>query len=69
MASATVEAVIRADEAYGIGTFRKITGMGDAALRAARKAGLPVRKVGTRSYIVGADWLDYLKRQPSRVDN
>lgn len=69
MAVAAVEAVIRAGEAYSIGTFRKITGMGDAAMRAARRGGLPIRKVGTRSYILGSDWLAYLERQPARVDN
>lgn len=69
MAPVAVENVIRAGEAYPLPIFKRLTGMGDAAMRAARKNGLPLKKVGTRTFILGADWLSYLERQPARVDD
>lgn len=51
---------------YSRDAFFKVTGMGIAALRHARQRGLIVRRNGTRSWILGSDFIDYLKEN-SRV--
>jgi len=53
--------VIRADAAYSLAEFKARTGMGRDAMTEARKRGLTVRRSGTRSYILGQDWLAYLE--------
>lgn len=69
MMSTAAEHIIRAGEAYPLPVFKRISGLRDAAMRAARRNGLPIRKVGTRSYILGDDWLRFLQRCPARVDD
>ena len=39
---------------------QQVTGLGKAALRTARGAGLSVRYVGGRGWILGRDWIDYV---------
>lgn len=53
-------AVIRADAAYRLDDFRARTGMGEWAMREARRAGLRVVTVGGKRWIRGADFLDFL---------
>jgi len=54
------EATIRDSESYTLNEFRRRTGLGVAALRAARRRGLRVTRVGSRSYVRGKDWNRYL---------
>lgn len=51
---------IRSDVAYPLESFMEIAGLSWAALRAARSRGLKVCKVGKRSWVRGADWLEHL---------
>jgi hypothetical protein len=47
------------DRLYPLEVFAKITGLGRAALRTARHAGLVVRYVGGRGWVLGQDWIEY----------
>jgi hypothetical protein len=58
-------APLRADEIYPLSIFMQKTGLGSKAMRMARKAGLVVRRVSTRSYVKGADFSQWLDSQPS----
>lgn len=60
--------VVRADEAYPLETFCKATGMGRAAVREARAAGLRVYRFGLRSWVLGDDWLNFLRDHAAVVD-
>ncbi len=63
MATTQIQLRIAADEAYGLTVFRERTGLTKDGLRRARDAGLSLRKVGTRYYVLGRDWIDWLARQ------
>lgn len=52
---------IRADSVYPLEVFRRRTGLDTWAMRQARRAGLRVVRVGRRGFILGSDWVDYLK--------
>ncbi len=52
---------IRADEVLPLECFMRASGLGRAALREARRSGLIVRRVHNRGFIIGSDWLDYLR--------
>lgn len=54
--------VIRADEAYTLTEFRKRTGLGSTAFRGARAAGLRVIALGRKRYVLGVDWIEFLKQ-------
>lgn len=56
------EQVIRKDESYTVGEFRKRAGLGDYAYRRARKEGLRVVEIGKKRYVRGIDWLEHLDR-------
>jgi len=58
-----VNSEVAKDRAYSLDDFKTRTGLGDAGLRAARRAGLQIRYAHNRGYILGADWLAYLKDQ------
>lgn len=62
------DGVIEAGKVYPIATFRTLTGMGTAALREARKKGLLVRRVGLRSFVLGQDFLDFVREHGQPVD-
>jgi hypothetical protein len=49
-------------EVYPLPVFKQLTGLGGWALREARRAGLPVAKVGRCSYVRGQDFADYLEK-------
>ncbi|WP_442484790.1 hypothetical protein [Aeoliella sp. SH292] len=53
---------IRSDSSYTQAEFERITGLGRAAIRAARRRGLTVRRVGRTNYIIGREWNDYLAK-------
>ena len=50
---------IRADGMYTLAEIRARLGLGPYALREARRRGLPVRKIGRRSYVLGKDILAF----------
>jgi hypothetical protein len=53
---------IRADEAYGLKQFGQFAGLKETALKAARANGLKVVYCHGRAYVLGSDWLEYLRR-------
>lgn len=53
MAKQEPPGVIRADESYTLREFRLRSGLGDYALRQARRAGLKITPVGKKRYILG----------------
>ena len=55
---------VRPDELYPLGAFRRISGLGDTALREARRAGLRVIYRHGRGFILGADAIRYLTTDP-----
>lgn len=61
MANMVADEPIKAGEAYPLKVFQRISGLQDGALREARRNGLPVRRVGIRSYVLGEDWLNFLR--------
>lgn len=63
MASATpTHGEIRADAAYALPDFMRITGLGSKCVRRARRECLPVTRCGRRSYILGKHWLAHLDK-------
>lgn len=67
--AATDSGAIVADAAHPLPAFRKLTGMGTAALREVRHKGLPVRKIGLRSFILGRDWLEFVAKHGKLVES
>ncbi len=62
MPAASVPAeVIETSKVYPLAEFKRVTGMGTAALREARRKGLIVRRVGLRSFIRGEDFDAYVR--------
>jgi hypothetical protein len=59
--------LVRAGECYTLPEFRRRTGLENAAIRSARRAGLIVRRVGRRSYVLGDDFLEFLRTHADRV--
>ena len=47
---------------YPLSDLQARTGLGAAALRTARRAGLKVRYTGGRGYVKGADFIDYVEQ-------
>ncbi|MEX2119577.1 MAG: hypothetical protein WD847_08280 [Pirellulales bacterium] len=54
---------IKADVAYPLPLFMRLSGMSSWAMRTAKKNGLRVRAAGNRKFVLGNDWLEYLSRQ------
>jgi hypothetical protein len=52
-------APIEPDSLYPVAVLKRITGLGDAALRQARRAGLVVRYLHGRAYVCGHDFIRY----------
>ena len=52
--------MILSDATYTLGEFQRISGLGEAALRKARRQGLVVSRVGRRGFVTGRDFQDYL---------
>lgn len=59
--------VIRADCAYSLEQVKARLGLGTAAIRTARRKGLTVRRVGRKSFILGADILAYIQEHANIV--
>lgn len=67
MTTIMAEPVIRADECYPLPVFKKLTGMGAAALREARRKGLPVRRIGLRAFVLGRDFMEFVENHGKLV--
>ena len=52
--------VILSDATYPLREFQRISGLGEAALRKARRKGLVVTHVGRCGFVKGRDFQDYL---------
>jgi hypothetical protein len=52
-------------KAYPLAEFARQTGMNKAALRSARRSGLPVRYHGNKGFVLGADFLQWLDSLPT----
>lgn len=59
--------VITADATYTLAVFCRKTGLGPDAIRGYRQEGLKVRRVGNQLFVVGQDWLDWLKTRGDGV--
>ena len=55
-------APIQPDVLYPLATFQDTSGLGRASLKTARDNGLIVRKTGNRKYVLGSDFIDFLKK-------
>jgi len=58
------EGVIAAGQSYTLEEFQARVGLERSAMRTARSNGLPVRYVANRGYVLGEDWLAFLKTAP-----
>ena len=56
-------APISANEIYPLSIFMQRSGLGVKAMRMARRAGLFVGRIGTRSFVKGADFLKWYDEQ------
>lgn len=54
-------APIQRDTLYPLQTFQDASGLGRAALAAARRNGLITRKVGNRKFVFGGDFISWLE--------
>lgn len=61
-------APIQTGVAYPQPIFMVRVGMSRAALRQAKQAGLKIRTVGKRNWILGDDWLDFLRRDDGQAE-
>lgn len=53
---------IRADGIYTLHELQQRMGLGQAALRTARRNGLPIKRIGRRGYVLGRDLIEYVDR-------
>lgn len=51
---------IEAGASYPLPVFQRLAGLSAWGLRKAKHAGLRVRTVGRRRYVLGSDWLEFL---------
>ena len=69
MSSKSSSGVIRSDESYTLREFCARMGLGPYALRQAREAGLIVRQVGKKRFVLGVDWLKFVSESElSKLD-
>ena len=57
------EDVIRRDEAYSLGEFKRRTVKTDSALRTLKTEGLHIDRIGKRAFVRGSEFLDFLERR------
>lgn len=58
---------IAADVVYPIAAFCAIVGWNKAAMRSARRAGLPVFYHGNKAFIRGADFISWIGTRPTEA--
>jgi hypothetical protein len=56
--------VILADATYPLPEFQRLSGLGEAALRQARRQGLVVTAIGRRRFVRGADFHAFIGSRP-----
>ncbi|MDX1945217.1 MAG: hypothetical protein SFU86_07410 [Pirellulaceae bacterium] len=56
--------VIRPEEIYEVRELRRRMGLGDHAYREARAAGLRVRRLGRKIFVLGEDFIAFVKSRP-----
>ena len=56
---------IRADCTYTLPEFKARLRLNDDAMRKAKRKGLPVRRLGRRCYVNGAEAIEFLKACPT----
>ncbi|QDT84775.1 hypothetical protein [Gimesia chilikensis] len=54
---------------YSLEEFKQVSGMGNWALRQARKAGLKMLKIGNRKFVKGQAFIDFLDSQNEEITN
>ena len=59
--------VVKSDDAYTLAQVKFRFGLGTAALRSARRRGLPVRRMGRKSFILGRDLIEYLGKSATVI--
>ncbi len=60
----TISAIgIQVDAIYPLREFMRRLGVGRHFVRSARAAGLRVRSYGNRSFVIAADFVEFLQRQ------
>ena len=59
--------VILADATYPLPEFQRLSGLGEAALRQARRQGLVVTAIGRRRFVRGADFHAFIGSRPRTV--
>lgn len=57
----------RADASYTVEQIRAANGLSKAALSALRRQGLPILRLGKRSFVLGRDWIAFLEKHGRRV--
>ena len=57
---------IHAEAIYPLPEFQRLTGLGEAALRQARRRGLVITTIGRRRYVRGADFYQHVGRLAGR---
>jgi len=60
--SASSLGAIQAQAIYTLPEFQRLTGLGDAAMRKARRMGLAVTSIGRRRYVSGKDFYEFITR-------
>ena len=53
--------MIDANCCYTLKEFKKQTGMGDVGVRECFKSGLPSSHIGRQTFILGSDWLAFVR--------
>ncbi|QDT70347.1 hypothetical protein MalM25_32950 [Planctomycetes bacterium MalM25] len=62
--------VVCPDNLYTLTEFKSRVGLSEGALRKARRAGLRVRYAHRRGYVLGGDWIDYVRSlDPDQDEN
>jgi hypothetical protein len=57
---------IHAEAVYPLPEFQRLTGLGEAAMREARRKGLVITAIGRRRYVRGADFYEHVGRLAGR---
>jgi len=65
----TPRAPIEPGTCYPLNDFQRRSGLGDSAMRAARRAGLKVLYLHKRPFVFGDDFIAYLKEHGSTTAN
>jgi hypothetical protein len=65
--SAKLLGAIQAEAIYPLPEFQRLTGLGEAAMRKARRMGLVVTSIGRRRYVTGKNFYEFIARAGERV--